>query len=115
LRYTGENPPADVLARFPNWEFALDEEGIEGQDETTLRPADIQTRITEDIAATAADAWFPNGQSHIALVHFNALDSTHICVYEPPADWLITCAWQPRRWIEPPHWLQDRRASGTFA
>jgi hypothetical protein len=29
---------ADDLAAFPVWEFALDEEGVEGQDETTVRP-----------------------------------------------------------------------------
>ena len=29
--------PAD-LEQFPFWEFALDEEGIAGQDETTVRP-----------------------------------------------------------------------------
>ena len=28
----------DDLARFPIWEFALDEEGEEGQDEETVRP-----------------------------------------------------------------------------
>jgi hypothetical protein len=26
------------LLRFPVWEFALDEEGVDGQDETTVRP-----------------------------------------------------------------------------
>jgi hypothetical protein len=29
---------ADDLRQFPVWEFALDEEGVEGQDETTVRP-----------------------------------------------------------------------------
>jgi hypothetical protein len=29
---------ADDLAAFPVWEFALNEEGVEGQDETTVRP-----------------------------------------------------------------------------
>src|SRR4051812_23572941 len=32
-----ELTPAD-LERFPVWEYALDEEGEEGQDETTVRP-----------------------------------------------------------------------------
>ena len=86
LRYTGQNPPADILARYPNWEWALDEEDVPGQDETTWKPADVQTRITEDIVATAADAWFPSGQSHPALVSLNALDVTGVCVYEPPQD-----------------------------
>jgi hypothetical protein len=29
---------SDDLAQFPVWEFALDEEGVEGQDEETVRP-----------------------------------------------------------------------------
>jgi hypothetical protein len=33
----GELTPADY-ARFPVWEFALDEEGIKGQNECTVRP-----------------------------------------------------------------------------
>lgn len=33
----GDLAPAD-LAEFPVWEFALDEEGEDGQDETTVRP-----------------------------------------------------------------------------
>ena len=31
----------DDLIKFPVWEFALDEEGEEGQDETTVRPCEI--------------------------------------------------------------------------
>ncbi len=30
----------DDLDRFPVWEYALDEEGEEGQDEATVRPLD---------------------------------------------------------------------------
>ena len=37
-RYTGEFPPIEVIARFANWDYALDEEGESGQDETTIRP-----------------------------------------------------------------------------
>jgi hypothetical protein len=35
LRFTGDFPPLDVLERLPNWENALDEEDVEGQDETS--------------------------------------------------------------------------------
>ena len=38
LRYTGCLPPPEVLAEFANWVFAVDEEDVEGQDETTIRP-----------------------------------------------------------------------------
>lgn len=36
-KQVGDLRPED-LARFPIWEFALDEEGEEGQDEETVRP-----------------------------------------------------------------------------
>ena len=39
LRFTGEWPPVELWAEQPNWEYALDEEDVQGQDETTLRPA----------------------------------------------------------------------------
>jgi len=29
------------LMQFPVWEFAIDEEGIEGQDETWIRPVNV--------------------------------------------------------------------------
>lgn len=31
----------DDLDRFPVWEYALDEEGVEGQDEATVRPYEV--------------------------------------------------------------------------
>jgi hypothetical protein len=52
-RYTGENPPVEVLAKFPNWVNAYDEEGELGQDETTLKPDFIDTHVTRDTAFTA--------------------------------------------------------------
>lgn len=36
-KQVNELSTADLL-RFPVWEFALDEEGVDGQDETTVRP-----------------------------------------------------------------------------
>jgi len=52
-RYTGEWPPLDVLRKYPNWEHALDEESVEGQDETTTRPENKQAYITKNTAFTA--------------------------------------------------------------
>ncbi len=52
-RYTSKWPPLAVLKKYPNWEHALDEEGVEGQDETTLRPEIEQIYITDDTAFTA--------------------------------------------------------------
>jgi hypothetical protein len=31
LRFTGENPPRSLWARYPNWENAIDEEGFADQ------------------------------------------------------------------------------------
>lgn len=39
-RQVYELTPTD-LERFPVWEFALDEEGEEGQDEATVRPCEV--------------------------------------------------------------------------
>ena len=35
----------DDVSKFPVWEFALDEEGEEGQDEATVRPVQISGRL----------------------------------------------------------------------
>ena len=53
LRFTGDFPPLDVLERFPNWENALDEEEVEGQDETTIRPTEEQHVLTPEVVFTA--------------------------------------------------------------
>jgi hypothetical protein len=38
----------DDLERFPVWEYALDEEGDEGQDETTVRPVESDGLLDPD-------------------------------------------------------------------
>lgn len=35
----------DDVSRFPVWEFALDEEGEEGQDEATVRPYELSSAL----------------------------------------------------------------------
>ena len=68
FRFTGENPPPHLWVRYPNWQYALEEETEEGQDETTLRPADNQQTIDDDVAFTAGDALLSNGTSLSALL-----------------------------------------------
>lgn len=69
LRYTGAWPPPEVLARYPNWEMAYEEEGVEGQDETTLRPQEEeQTMITGDTVHTAGDVWLADGRTYPAII-----------------------------------------------
>jgi hypothetical protein len=60
LRFTRENPPQHFLARFPNWEFALDEESVDGQDETTIRPEAQQSCIANVTAYTVGVIHFAN-------------------------------------------------------
>ena len=68
LRLTGENPSPGLLERYPNWENALGEEGEDGQDETTLRPADEQTVIERYLPFTAATAWLNDGRACPAMI-----------------------------------------------
>lgn len=68
LRFTGEWPPASILTKYPNWEYALDEEGVEGQDETTIRPEFQQKMITENTAYTAASVRQADGIERMAIV-----------------------------------------------
>lgn len=47
---------ADDLRQFPVWEFALDEEGDDGQDEATIRPfpsEDIEDRLDGSLVVAA--------------------------------------------------------------
>ena len=68
-RYTGAWPPPKVLKRFPNWEMAYDEDGLEeGQDDTTIRPQTEQKVITYDTIHTAADVTLADGRTFPAIV-----------------------------------------------
>ncbi len=68
LRFTGRLPTEAALRQFPNWEFALEEEGLPDQDETTLRPADEQARIEWETACTAATATTPDGTELMVIL-----------------------------------------------
>src|SRR6516225_7420554 len=68
LRYTGDWPPPKVLQRYPNWEMAYEEEGMDGQDETTIRPQAEQTVIDLETVHTAADVWLADGRTYPAIV-----------------------------------------------
>ena len=49
-RYTGEWPPLKVLEEIFNWDYALGEEHIKGQDETTLKPERNQKSTNVKVA-----------------------------------------------------------------
>jgi hypothetical protein len=68
LRFTGRLPTEAAMRQFPNWEFALEEEGLPDQDETTLRPGEDQSVIDWDTACTAAIATTPNGTELMVIL-----------------------------------------------
>ena len=101
LRFTGENPPVDLWSRFPNWQSAYDEEGLPGQDETTLRPADNQVTIDDDVTFTAGDAVLANGQRVPALLGVLSGELGWVYVYPEPSQeicWMVTFDVPSQRW-----------------
>jgi hypothetical protein len=58
---------------FPCWEYASDEEGREGQDESTVRPMTLAqlARATQQVLVSAA-FFFPNGRTRLGMVTLNA-------------------------------------------
>jgi hypothetical protein len=99
LRFTGEYPPVDVLERLPNWEYAVDEENIDGQDETTIRPSNDQDLISNEVAFTAGVVWLANGTCLPAILEVNQDSIEGFTVYANGA-W----AWTLRRLGRPPKW-----------
>jgi hypothetical protein len=84
LRYTGENPSIEALGQFPNWVNAYDEEGFEGQDETTLKPDDEQLCITDMTAFTAGEVVFADGSTFPVLIGLLNGEVTDFSVYREP-------------------------------
>lgn len=68
LRFTGVWPPLQIAKKYPNWEYALDEEDVKGQDETTIRPEAQQIAISDDTAYTMARAKQADGTDRMAIV-----------------------------------------------
>ncbi len=99
-RYTGACPPLGVISQFPNWDYALDEEGEPDQDETTIRPEAEQTFITSRTAFSAADAWLANGEHFTALVEVLGGRIWAVNVFQSQGVWRVyfdqrSGAWQP--------------------
>jgi hypothetical protein len=113
LRFTGEDPPQDLWPEFPNWEYALDEEDVEGQDETTLRPASVQDRITDEVAFTVGLARCSNGRQLPALLEVCDQRVDGVTAYPPSGKpWRLARLGQPSRWT--PYlesWLPEEKRS----
>jgi hypothetical protein len=102
FRFTGENPPPSLWARFPNWQNAYEEEGLPGQDETTLRPADNQQTIDDDVSFTAGDVIFANGQPARALLGLLCGELDWVYVYPRPEQdecWVLGYDVPSQRWV----------------
>ncbi len=100
LRVTGDNPPQQYWAQYPNWENAWDEEGNEDQDETTLKPSANQGSIDDEVTFSAGEAEFAGGSVLPALIAF--VESDIDCVYVYPDQnsdrcWVISPD-EPGRW-----------------
>lgn len=68
------------LARYPLWEFALDEEGEEGQDEATVRPLPYEYVPANEarLMVGAATARLADGREFVATLYFNCLDGQSV-------------------------------------
>ncbi len=109
LRFTGAFPPIDVLEQLPNWESALDEEEVEGQDETTIRPAEDQGALSSETCFTAGSVHCADGTRLPAILEVAMGEMTALTVYESP-DWTWSLSllgkpgqWQPLTW----DWLPE--------
>ena len=67
-RYTGEWPPIEILEKFSNWDYALDEEDVEGQDETTIKPQENQIEVDSATCGSVADISLPSGEKTHGVV-----------------------------------------------
>jgi len=90
-RYTGGWPPPVVLDEIPNWQNALDEEGVPGQDESTIKPAENQRTITDDAEYTAADVVVADGRETPALIELDSGRPERVICFDGQVTREISC------------------------
>jgi hypothetical protein len=118
LRFTGEWPPIELWYKYPNWDYALGEEALPGQDSTTLKPADNQKSIGEYVAFTAGEVIQANGVTLPALIETMSQNAVGVTGFLDEHDgWMVREIGQPPRWkciVE--DWLdeKDRGPSVSF-
>lgn len=88
LRFTPGPPTREALKRYPLWCAALDEEGKPGQDESTVRPSDDQTRIDWTTAHAAAVAITGNGRRFEAMISSGGFGMTATSEIEQATIWI---------------------------
>jgi len=87
-----------LWARFPNWEYALDEEGEPGQDETTLRPGDERDFVIE-FGFTAAEVEQANGHRMPALLSINGDVDGLTAFTSDTGGWSVRRLGNPAQWV----------------
>jgi len=99
LRFTGQNPPPTLWRKYPNWRNAYEEEGEEGQDETTLMPHEVQTHIEEHTSFSAGTVRFHSGPEFPAFLAIgqNGIDGCE--VYETATPWRVYFSYPNKRWV----------------
>jgi hypothetical protein len=97
LRFTGEWPPVEYLEQYPNWTNAYDEEGEEGQDETTLKPHEQQAFIDDEVSFTVGDVITAGGKKHLALIEVirGVPQAVHVFGEE---SWGLELMYRAKRW-----------------
>ena len=66
LRFN-QTPPIELWRTYPLWEYCIDEEGVPGQDEGTLRPSDAPNwNLRFDHSAPCGDLAFVCGEATLA-------------------------------------------------
>ena len=73
------------LQQYPFWEFALDEEGVEGQDEATVRPVLCDGSIDPSGLVLIVRARFtlPDGTRHLGHMTVDSNDTEHLGTIQP--------------------------------
>jgi hypothetical protein len=92
LRFTDIWPQPELWRTTPNWRRALDEEGLTGQDESTLKPGLEQRFIDDTVDFTAGEAWLPDGRIIPVLIGITAERLPHFVVcFDETFLWEFDC------------------------
>lgn len=96
------------LERYPLWEFALDEEGEEGQDEATVKPSE-ETEVpgySPGVYILAADATFADGTTAIGYLYSGGPEDGMGCT-QPN---IVTTSGQVNFWLGWLRFVKDPQA-----
>ncbi len=112
MRFTGQWPTPTVWDEHPNWEYALNEGGVPGQDESTLRPAEENDIIGPDVAYTAGELTQADGRGLPALIEMDHGRPVGIFAFVTRESvWAVRELGMPPRW-QPvsPDWIPKQES-----